>query len=109
MSSANQNKDPDDLFTDTRMSFGDHLEELRAHLWRAIYGFGVALVFSFFIGDAVMQYIAKPVEEALNKFYDKRVKDVLEDLKKKEGDPNQPDANKATPFVQVAFDRPQLL
>jgi sec-independent protein translocase protein TatC len=109
MSSASQNKDPDDLFTDTRMSFGDHLEELRAHLWRAIYGFGVALVFSFFIGDAVMQYIAKPVEKALNAFYDKRVKDVLEDLKKKEGDPNQPDANRATPFVQVAFDRDQLI
>jgi sec-independent protein translocase protein TatC len=109
MSSANQNRDPDDLFTDTRMSFGDHLEELRAHLWKAIYGFGVALVFSFFIGDAVMQYIAKPVEAALNKFYDKRVQDVLADLKKTEGDPAaQPNANKPTGFVQVGFDREQL-
>jgi sec-independent protein translocase protein TatC len=39
-------RDPDDFFEDTRMSFGDHIEVLRAHLWRAIAG----LVFCLFIG-----------------------------------------------------------
>ncbi len=31
--------DPDDMFADTRMSFGEHIEDLRTHLLRAIYGF----------------------------------------------------------------------
>ena len=31
--------DPDDMFADTRMSFGEHIEDLRSHLLRAIYGF----------------------------------------------------------------------
>lgn len=58
--------DPDDMFADTRMSMGDHLEELRKHLLRAIYGFGLGMLFSFFIGHWVMTtIIAKPVEEQL--------------------------------------------
>ncbi|HXG10063.1 MAG TPA: twin-arginine translocase subunit TatC [Gemmataceae bacterium] len=77
----NQYPDPEDMFADTRMSFGDHLEELRQHLWRAIYGFGVALIFSFFIGKPVLAFIARPVEEQLDKFYDKRVARVEEELK----------------------------
>ncbi len=27
-------KDPDDFFSETRMTFGDHLEDLRIHLSR---------------------------------------------------------------------------
>ena len=37
--------DPEDMFSDTRMSFGDHLEDLRTHLWRAVKGFFIAMVF----------------------------------------------------------------
>ncbi len=36
--------DPDDMFADTRMSFGDHIEELRGHILRAVYGFLIAMV-----------------------------------------------------------------
>ena len=58
--------DPDDMFADTRMSMGDHIEELRRHLLRAIYGFALGLLFSLFIGQWVMKnWIAAPVEEQL--------------------------------------------
>jgi len=53
--SNGQLKDPDDFFAETRMSFGDHIEELRTHLWKAIYGFLIALFFSFFIGNGTIR------------------------------------------------------
>ena len=39
MSKDNRDIDPDDFFADTRMSFGDHIEDLRVHLLRAVKGF----------------------------------------------------------------------
>src|SRR5437588_1655485 len=41
-----------DLFANTRMPFGDHLEELRSRLWRSVAGFGVALVLVFILDFA---------------------------------------------------------
>jgi sec-independent protein translocase protein TatC len=70
--------DPEDMFSDTRMSFGDHIEDLRKHLWRALMGFLVCLVFSFFIGKPVLRFIARPVEQELKRFYDARAKKIQE-------------------------------
>src|SRR5262245_45550153 len=81
MRSPDNQPDPDDFFSDTRMTFGEHLEDLRTHLWRAIKGFILAVIISFFIGKQVLAFIAKPVEDQLGKFYDRRVKKVEEDLK----------------------------
>jgi sec-independent protein translocase protein TatC len=39
----------EDLFADTRMTFGEHIEELRTHLLRAIKG----LIFCMLIGFAL--------------------------------------------------------
>jgi sec-independent protein translocase protein TatC len=69
--------DPDDFFAETRMSFGDHIEELRTHLWRAIAGFGVALFLSLFIGHHVVRFITAPVEQQLQKFRERRNREVL--------------------------------
>jgi sec-independent protein translocase protein TatC len=76
---------PEDLFADTRMPFGDHLEQLRWHLWRAVIGFGVVVVLVFvldFVGyvtdtpvgvaKPVMDLITLPVERELQTFYDRR-------------------------------------
>ncbi len=73
----NETPDPDDLFKDTRMSFWDHIEELRKHLWRAIVGFVIALVLSLFVGDDVLQFIAAPVEKELMVFYNHRVAEAV--------------------------------
>jgi sec-independent protein translocase protein TatC len=85
MNFGSDRPDPDDYFSDTRMSFGDHIEELRLHLWKAIAGFLVALFFSFFIGNHVLAFIEAPVKAELqhywDKYYLKRNKEVLDALK----------------------------
>ena len=79
----NQHQDPDDFFSDTRMSFGDHLEDLRIHLWRAVGGFLIALLASFAIGKPVLNFIAAPVVAELQayweRYYDKKHRDLLAD------------------------------
>jgi sec-independent protein translocase protein TatC len=97
--------DPEDFFADTRMSFGDHIEDLRTHLWRAIKGFGVALVFSFFIGHYVLGYITLPVKQQLEQFHANRVKDIENQLPT---DRDLQALNTPTPFTPYLFYRPQI-
>lgn len=68
---GNVQPDPEDYFNDTRMSFGDHLEELRAHLIRAILGFLIAMFLSFFVGKLVLRLIAAPVEDQLVQYWER--------------------------------------
>src|SRR5947209_1166776 len=63
--------DPDDMFKDTRMSFGDHLEDLRTHLWRAVKGFLLAMILALCFGNHVVKFIAAPVEQQLGVFYER--------------------------------------
>lgn len=77
---ATRQEYPDDVFADSRMSFGEHLEELRLHLWKAILGFLACLFISFFFGQWVLRFIASPVEEQLGAFYDRRVVEVAKNL-----------------------------
>src|SRR5438105_11339790 len=44
---ADKNQPSEDLFAGSRMSFGDHIEDLRRHLWRAVTGFGVIMLLVF--------------------------------------------------------------
>ncbi len=86
----------EDIFSDSRMSFGEHIEDLRSHLLRAIYGFLIALLLSFAIGSYVLEYIARPVNLALEQYWQRydanRVQQVLRDLD--EGDPTLMEYNK---------------
>jgi sec-independent protein translocase protein TatC len=82
MSSDVPREDPDDLFAHTRMSLGDHIEDLRNHLLRAIMGFLVALVVGFFLGEPVLQFIERPVRRELERFWDERIKRQQEEFKK---------------------------
>jgi sec-independent protein translocase protein TatC len=96
--------DPDDYFKDTRMSFVDHIEDLRNHLWRAIYGFLIALLGSFFIGHYVVEWIKAPVESQLKDFYDRHLDKVLT---QKRGEIER-GLNRPTPFREYLFYRPQI-
>jgi sec-independent protein translocase protein TatC len=98
-------RDPDDFFAETRMTFGDHLEDLRIHLWRAVAGFGVALFLSFFIGQAAVNFITAPVKEQLREFYNRRVEKTMKEL---QSDPNLRKINEPTGFTKVYFRRDQL-
>lgn len=96
--------DPDDFFADTRMSFGDHIEDLRSHLWRAVKGFILAMIVSFFFGKAVLEYITKPVKEQLRVYHNNRVHETLKDLEK------EPDehSNLPTGFVPYYISKDQI-
>lgn len=77
---------PDDIFADTRMSFGDHIEELRKYLLRAIYGLLVILIGGFILdgvgealeienlglGRPMLKVIVDPVETQVRDFYTAR-------------------------------------
>jgi sec-independent protein translocase protein TatC len=81
MSNAISNsRDPDDFFAETRMSFGDHIEDLRTHLLRAIYGFLIAMIAGFFIGPYALDFIKAPVERELMNAYRRRIERSRKDL-----------------------------
>jgi sec-independent protein translocase protein TatC len=105
MSNGQPFNDPEDMFADTRMSFGDHLEELRTYLWRAVYGFGVAMILAIFVAYPVLRFIAAPVERQLDIFYQKRAERAIADAKAKQGEAL---GNAPTAFVRMAFVREQL-
>jgi len=106
MSSRSKEADfSDDLFSDTRMSFGDHIEALRTHMWRALIGFVVALVFSLLLGRPLVEFIARPVDNALEKFHSRRVEEVSKQLDG--GDPNLTHANLARD-MEVTINHKQL-
>jgi len=46
---------------ETRMSFGDHLEELRRCLVRGLFGVGAGVAFAFFFGDRVIEVVLFPL------------------------------------------------
>ncbi len=61
--------DPEDMFSDTRMSIGDHIEDLRTHLFRALKGLAIGMVLGFWpLGPYVLDIINAPVVQELNKF-----------------------------------------
>jgi len=82
----------DDPFVATRMSLGDHIEELRKHLLRALLGFGIALVAGFFLSPSVLLFIAAPVDRALAHFHQRRMERLVQQLA--QGDPQLRDANR---------------
>ena len=67
-----------DLFDESTMTFGEHLEVLRVHLWRAIIGLVIATVFSFFISREVLWWIQAPVTRAMEKFFNATPEDAEE-------------------------------
>ncbi len=85
---------PDDIFAETRMSFGDHIEELRKYLLRAIYGLLVVLVGGFVLdtvgeylesdyiglGRPMLQVIVYPAESQVRAFYARRNEKALKKL-----------------------------
>ncbi|MBS0267247.1 MAG: twin-arginine translocase subunit TatC [Planctomycetes bacterium] len=55
-----------DLFDDTTMTFGEHLEVLRVHLWKAIVGLVIGTALGFFVSRPIIIAIQVPVIKALD-------------------------------------------
>ncbi|MGE3316070.1 MAG: twin-arginine translocase subunit TatC [Planctomycetaceae bacterium] len=56
-----------DLFDDTSMSFGEHLEVLRVHLWKALVGLILTVIVTLYYGDVLIAVIREPIESALHR------------------------------------------
>src|SRR5437660_12927589 len=71
-------EDGDDLFAHTRMSLGDHIEELRRHMIKALIGFFIAMIAGFFVSEYVLDYIKAPIEAGMVDLYNKRLKKTID-------------------------------
>lgn len=69
------------LFSDSTMSFGEHIEELRSALAKALVGLAIGIGIAFFFADDAVQWIEKPLKDGLTQFYvSKATTDFAADL-----------------------------
>jgi sec-independent protein translocase protein TatC len=61
--------DEDDLFQHTAMTFGEHLEELRAALFKAVISIGIGFAIGLWFAPNIVQMIQSPLENALDEYY----------------------------------------
>ncbi|MBX7168879.1 MAG: twin-arginine translocase subunit TatC [Pirellulales bacterium] len=57
----------DDLFKDSTMTFGEHLEELRVCLFRAVLGLAIGFVIGLALGRPVVAMFQMPLDRALQR------------------------------------------
>lgn len=69
------NRPTKDLFDDTSMTFGEHLEVLRVHLIKAIIGLVIAVVICLLNGTKLVDFIRRPIDQALSKYSEVKVED----------------------------------
>jgi sec-independent protein translocase protein TatC len=75
-------KSDDDLFQESTMTFGEHLEELRTRLFKALFGLIIGFVLGLFFAKPVVHFIEGPIKSALESHYTKAAQtEVKEQLK----------------------------
>lgn len=67
----------EDLFESTRMSFGEHLEELRKVLVRALYGLALGVVIGMVFADEVVSFLKTPLTRAIVDFHIQQAQEQL--------------------------------
>jgi len=73
-------KHDEDLFKKTTMTFGEHLEELRICLFKALAGLMVGFIIGLYFGGDVVAWIEMPLRDALKTYHQKETLDWLDDL-----------------------------
>ncbi|MDR2704515.1 MAG: twin-arginine translocase subunit TatC, partial [Planctomycetaceae bacterium] len=73
----------DNLFAETSMSFGEHLEELRKCFFNSLYWIVAGTVIGFCVGNSIVDYIQVPVKRSLEKYHMQQSRDWLETESKK--------------------------
>jgi sec-independent protein translocase protein TatC len=70
-------RDDDDLFQHTSMSFGEHLEELRAALFKAVIALVIGFVIGLLFAAPIVRAIERPLKAALEDFYQQEAVEYL--------------------------------
>ena len=79
----------EDLFEGTTMSFGEHLEELRVCLFRALAGVAVGCIIGFFLANRVVAFFQAPLERTMEAYLLRNaVQDIQNEYRLKTNDPN---------------------
>ena len=76
----------EDLFADSTMTFGEHLEELRMRLWKAILGLMAGIIIGMFLGGQVVNLIQRPLTNALSNYYQRETEAKIAALTGQNGD-----------------------
>lgn len=84
-------KHPDeDLFADTTMTFGEHLDELRVALGKAVLALLVGFIAGLFVANDVVSWIQTPLTKALEQYYvDKAKADLKDELEAQGKEPSE--------------------
>jgi sec-independent protein translocase protein TatC len=67
-----------DLFDDSTMTFGEHLEVLRVHLWKAIVGLVIGSIVAFYFSRDVIIAIQTPINAAMHDVFVVKPVDTVE-------------------------------
>ena len=57
-----------DLFQESTMTFGQHLEELRVCLFKSLFGLMFGVVLGMVVGGTVVDFITAPLTSALTTY-----------------------------------------
>lgn len=85
----------EDLFESTKMTFGEHLEELRKCFFKAGFGLAIGMAIGLYFANDVVYFIQSPLRDALHEFYIKKSEKQVHDFATKE----LGDASLASPDV----------
>ena len=92
----------EDLFKNTTMTFGEHLEELRACLFKALLGLVIGFLVGLTVGGPVVRTIERPLKRALRVYHQKdsrkKIRAKLDEFRQA-GYPLPEDPKKAEEFI----------
>lgn len=69
----------DDLFENSSMSFGEHLEELRKALVKSFIWLGIGTAIGLFFAQDIVQFLETPLQNAISEFYVEQAKRKFKD------------------------------
>jgi len=70
-------KTNEDLFQETTMTFGEHLEELRICLFRAVLGLAIGFMLGLLFAPGVVDRIQRPLRKGLTGYYQRQTEDEV--------------------------------
>ncbi len=63
-------KSDQDLFRESTMTFGEHLEDLRGRLFKAVVGLVIGFLVGLWFGQSLVDFIQSPLRQALIDYYE---------------------------------------